>query len=524
MSIKERLRLSYIFVIAIPIFLSIVMVILIGVYYKGAVERAYSFKYDKKVVERTINNAQETISQLNRECTDNPNLLEDKNYLIYMDKQLKNCSLGFAVRKNNDIVFSSHSFKSSEVFGNIPKFDREISKTNLRTVTRGKYLIILDKNFNFSDKSSGCIYFIINLSMFNKAYSGFKGFSIIVIILIVILAVVFSNYISKGITKPLENLKDAAIKIKNGDLNFKLVNTANDEVGEVFVAFEEMRDRLAKTEELKLQYENNRKELISNISHDLKTPITAIKGYVEGIMDGVADSPEKMDRYIETIYSKANSLDKLIDELFLFSKLDLNKMQFNMEKIDIIKYMNDSAEELKLDLHEKGIEFKYVLENTENALKAGCKIEIFADRDKLSRVIMNIVGNSAKYMNDKDKKIVTLRLKNDEKQVVISVEDNGIGILDKDLPYIFDRFYRADASRNSMTGGNGLGLGISKLIIEGMGGHIWVWSKENKGTKMFFTLNKEDINNNTSNEKKLLIRRANKKDIKRNMKSKGGQA
>jgi signal transduction histidine kinase len=139
------------------------------------------------------------------------------------------------------------------------------------------------------------------------------------------------------IGKPLKNLEDGVEHIKKGNLDFEIKRSGKDEIGELANAFEGMRQQLKLSVEQQVQYENNRKELISNISHDLKTPITAVKGYVEGIMDGVADSKEKMDRYIKTIYSKANDLDKLIDELFLFSKLDIKKLPFNFEDVDIIK-------------------------------------------------------------------------------------------------------------------------------------------------------------------------------------------
>ena len=128
----------------------------------------------------------------------------------------------------------------------------------------------------------------------------------------------------------------------------KLSLNTNDEIGELCKEFEDMRCRLKESVEIQLQYENNRKELISNISHDLKTPVTAIKGYVEGIKDGVADTPEKMDKYINTIYKKAIDIDKLINELFVFSKLDLNKLPFSFERVDIKSYLSDSMEELQV--------------------------------------------------------------------------------------------------------------------------------------------------------------------------------
>ena len=120
-----------------------------------------------------------------------------------------------------------------------------------------------------------------------------------------------------------------------------------------------MRQRLKESEEEKEKYDRENKELISNISHDLKTPITTVKGYVEGIMDGVADTPEKMDRYIKTIYNKANDMDRLINELTFYSKIDTNRIPYTFNKINVAEYFEDCAEGVCLDLEERGIQFTY---------------------------------------------------------------------------------------------------------------------------------------------------------------------
>ena len=229
--------------------------------------------------------------------------------------------------------------------------------------------------------------------------------------------------------------------------------------------FEEMRLRLKESQEEKLQYDKESKELISNISHDLKTPITAIKGYVEGIQDGVASSPEKLNKYIRTIYNKANDMDRLIDELTFYSKIDTNKIPYNFSKINVAEYFGDCVEEVGLDMETRGIElgyFNYVDED----------VVVIADAEQMKRVINNIIGNSLKYL-DKKKGILNIRIKDDGDFIQVIIEDNGKGIAAKDLPYIFDRFYRTDSSRNSSKGGSGIGLSIVKKIIEDHGGRIW---------------------------------------------------
>jgi len=253
-----------------------------------------------------------------------------------------------------------------------------------------------------------------------------------------------------------------------------------------------MRIKLKDSVQLQLQYEENRKELLSNISHDLKTPITSIIGYVEGIKDGVANTEEKMDKYLTTIYTKAKDMDLLIDELFLFSKLDLKKLPFNVETIDLHQYIRDYVEEASFDLVSRDIQLQYTSFNKPLYVKA--------DRDKLRRVLANLLSNSEKYM-DKQEKQITISLLEKSDEVIIQVMDNGIGIDPHALPLIFDRFYRAELSRNSQTGGSGLGLAIAKQIVLEMGGDIWGTSELNKGTSIFFSLKKaeEKVRNSEKN-------------------------
>ena len=223
------------------------------------------------------------------------------------------------------------------------------------------------------------------------------------------------------------------------------------------------------------------REMISNISHDLKTPITAIKGYVEGIMDGVADTPEKMDRYIKTVYNKANDMNVLINELSLYSKIDSNIIPYNFEKININSYFKDCVDEIGADLEQRGMMFSY-----RNYCAAN--VMVTADPEQLKRVINNIINNACKY-NNKAKGKVGITLTEYDRKVQVAIKDNGIGISKEDLPHIFRRTYRADMSRNS-AGGSGLGLSICKKIIEEHGGEIWAESKLRAGTTIFFTLNK----------------------------------
>jgi signal transduction histidine kinase len=271
-------------------------------------------------------------------------------------------------------------------------------------------------------------------------------------------------------------------RIKDGDLDYVLQTDEKGEIGDLYSNYEDMRMRLKESTEESIQQKNTNRELISNISHDLKTPITAIKGYVEGLMDGVADTPEKRDKYIRTIYNKANDMDKLINELTTYSGIDSNRIPYNFHRINVADYFGDCVEEVGIDLEARNIKLNYYNMTSEDTM-------IIADPEQMKKVINNIINNSVKYM-DKKNGVIDIRILDMQDSVQIELEDNGKGIPQKDLSRIFERFYRTDASRNSAQGGSGIGLAIVKKIISDHGGYIWATSKEGEGTCMHFVLRK----------------------------------
>ena len=301
-------------------------------------------------------------------------------------------------------------------------------------------------------------------------------------IILVFTALSVGLWIYRSIAVPLVKLKKATQNIKEGNLDFVLEVEGKDEFSQLCQDFEEMRKRLKESTEEKILMDKENKELISNISHDLKTPITAVKGYVEGIMDGVADTPEKMDRYVRTIHNKTNEMDHLINELTFYSKIDTNRIPYTFSKLNVEDYFSDCAEELGLEMETRGIELVYA-----NYVEKD--VQVIADGEQIRRVIHNIVSNAIKYM-EKPKGIIQLRVKDVGDFIQVEIEDNGKGIAAKDLPYIFDRFYRTDVSRNSSKGGSGIGLSIVKKIMEDHGGKVWATSRLGIGTIMYFVLRK----------------------------------
>lgn len=309
-----------------------------------------------------------------------------------------------------------------------------------------------------------------------------SDFVVSAILVFLLLAVLLSIWIYKGLIDPIRDLQVATKNIMEDNLDFTIQVKGKDEISELCQNFEDMRVKLKEYSEERLENEKTHRELVSNISHDLKTPITSIKGYVEGILDGVADTPEKQEKYLRTIYKKAEDMERLVNELSLYSQINSNRIPYNFANINVKDFFDDCRDELERELSEKGISFtfsNYVDDVT----------EIIADPEQLKRVIDNIISNSIKYMDKTEKKIF-VRLRDVGDYIQVEIEDNGKGINTKDLSYIFERFFRADSSRNSMTGGSGIGLSIVKKIMEDHGGKIWATSRLGDGTTMFFVLRK----------------------------------
>lgn len=483
MSIKVRLLLSYIAMLIVPIILTVMVALLAGFYYFTDAQKAYDIKFQMYPFGKTIAERDKLFSTIKLDSIQCPENFQSEVYLNSLEKKLGALNSGIIVRKNEQIIYSSSTLSNFNATEYLPKFGEYVKDLIVPFRDTKIGLIISQQDFYFNDKGKGSVFLATNVEPLKKAFNKLHiTISIFIIIILIATNGTLTFIVARSIIKPLYKLKASANEIKEGNLNFQIKTNSKDEIGEVCTAFEEMRARLKESIEVQLQYEENRKELISNISHDLKTPITAIKGYIEGIRDGVADTPEKMNKYINTIYTKTSDVDKLIDELFLYSKLDLNRFPFSFTRINIYQYIEDCIEELHFHLLEKNIRISHYRSDTD-------PLYVIADVQQLKRVFINIIENTVKYM-DKTKGEINIIVKQDDSSAIIEITDNGQGIPSADLPYIFDRFYRADPARNIATGGSGLGLSIAKKIIEEHGGYIKVSSVEGEGTSMVFTLKK----------------------------------
>ncbi len=308
-------------------------------------------------------------------------------------------------------------------------------------------------------------------------WAGLKVIGISIAALIVckeIIQLFFLGRLEKKVLRPIDKLQNGFVEIARGNYDVSIDPCCENDFGQLIRSFNDMAYKLRESEKSNLEYEENRKNLIANISHDLKTPITSIQGYIEMIMDNDLVPPDKINQYLKTIYNNTNYMNKLIDDLFLFSKLDIDKVEFNYEIMNVRAFMGDLMEELKFELEEIESEFIY-----QDKMLQDYSVSI--DGKRVYQAIKNIIGNAVKYGPETDLKLKVELYRQDD-TACLSITDNGSGIAQEKLPYIFDRFYRIDNERSKDFLSTGLGLAIARELIEAQGGKILVSSSEENGS------------------------------------------
>ena len=488
MKLKSKIIISFCIIIFVPIVLMMAALFSFQRIQVKAIEQTYGIKENNYSY---FSNSMQLLSRFTKECfkelkdaaKNDPARLEDQEYLNELNQTLEEKSSYLIVRKDKELIYIGED-ASISLLTQLPSYGDTVKDEDAGTYIDGDEQVLIKQiDFQFQDGSDGSAFIVTILEETVPEVKKLLIDVLISILLILVLtATMLTIWMYTSMINPIKKLQTAAQNIKDGNLDFSVESDSKDEIGELCRSFEEMRLRLKDNAEEKIEGEKENKTLISNIAHDLKTPITAVKGYAEGLMDGVADTPEKRDKYIRTIYNKANEMDRLINELTFYSKIDTNRIPYTFSKIHIADYFDDCVEELNLELDAQHVDLTYFNYLEDDPV-------VIADAEQIKRVINNIVSNSIKYM-DKSHKVINIRLRDVGDFVQVEIEDNGKGIATKDLTKIFDRFYRTDASRNSTRGGSGIGLSIVKKILEDHGGKVWATSKEGVGTTMYFVLRK----------------------------------
>lgn len=485
MRFRTKLLITSLAIVIVPLILSFGTYLALGRFLISSQQQRYGAVVDYGMITDPGGTfaamTDELISEINIIKQKDRYILERKDYLEEMDAKIASRYSYIIVKKNNDIYYVADRDSAKEVLAELPGFGNNIEGIYYTT----SRFLVRQFDFMFSDGSRGSLYVISGIRT-AMAQSIVIYMSIAIILILFLTSLLLTAWIGRSFFKPIGELNVAMQHIKDGNFDYMLPTDIKEkgEIGAMYRNYEDMRLRLKESADEKIDREKQNKELISNISHDLKTPITAIKGYSQGLLEGVADSPEKQMKYIKIINSKANDMNNLINELTLYSSIDNNRIPYNFAKLNVAEYFGDCIEEIGADLESRSIKLNYSNLTSPDTM-------IVADPEQIKRVVNNIVSNSVKYLGrDDGTGQIDIRILDEVDSVRLELEDNGKGIAQKDIPNIFDRFYRTDSSRNSKQGGSGIGLSIVKKIIEDHGGYIWATSHEGEGTCMHFVLRK----------------------------------
>lgn len=516
MKIRTRLMLAFVIMIFFPMIAGILCFHSIiraqndalTAYYSDVPEGDEEYVFLLDPVEYLHSLTETDYLELVSIADNSPDKFDDMDYIEQLNLSLKKKNTFLIIFKDGKEYFvgDEKCYKKLQPFSGFVSYVKGAGSSI--SINRKNSIMLRQKDFYFSDGTQGQIFFINDLSdLLPRWKKSVKDIGIAFIFILVMTGVLLVLWIYHSIVKPLNVLRVATMQIGTGDLSQPVHVTSSDEIGELCRDFEEMRIRLKSILEERIQYEDDIREMMSSISHDLKTPLTAIKGYAEGLIDGVADTREKQGKYLKTIYNKASDMSYLVDELLLFSKVEQDMVSYHFVQLNISDYFEECVDGLCFEMEAKNIALYLENHVPKDTL-------ILADVEHLNRVMQNIIGNAEKYMDKPhgEIRIVLKEVKHVETKplyrqvnkdgtdayppkkhdeyITVEISDNGQGIEKNALPYIFDRFYRADESRNSTKGGSGLGLSIARKIINDHGGSISAASTPGSGTSIYITLKK----------------------------------
>lgn len=290
------------------------------------------------------------------------------------------------------------------------------------------------------------------------------------VVIAILLSTIAGRMLARKIATPLEELANAATAVSKGDLKQSIsTNTDISEFHSVSKTFNEMVENLRKSDEVK-------KAFIADVTHELRTPLTVIKGTIETLEDGALDDLEGRGSLLASMMRETDRLIRMVNELLVLTRADAGSLNLNLQNLDLAELVKMRCETMSLIALRQKVELKV----------AGDSKMISADPDRISQVIDNLLVNAIRHSPEDSTITITIQPKDDGGEC--SISDSGIGIPAKHLPFIFDRFYRVEASRDRISGGTGLGLAIARVLVTAHDGNIFATSNEGKGTTVTFWL------------------------------------
>lgn len=463
---------------ALAVLLSIGLTVLAVIIFVAAYTKVFDHEANTKEFQKAFE-VRAALNEMKREAQ--PLKFEqllDTKYQQQLANRVDVLDASAIILRNREVVYATQNFNKIDIERSLMLSDSQATRDEVELAS--KTYMITRADYKLSTGDAGVLLLLAPIKLKTNFFMMLGIFTFCVFTFVFLLTNFWVSYrFSRGIIQPISRLKDVATKISEGDLSHGIAEEGEGEVRELCRTLELMRIKLKESVYLQEKYDDNRKFLVSSISHDLKTPVTSIKGYIEGIIDGVAKTPEKMDEYLETARSKAILVNAMIDDLLLYSKLDLNQLPYHFEKSDLASYFEDCVADHKYEYEKANLSLALINELTE-------PVKVLIDRERLKRVVQNILDNAMTYV-EKENGRIEIILRETRTSAIIEIKDNGKGIPENKLPHIFDRFYQVDPSRKS---GSGLGLAIAKQIIEGHDGKIWAKSAVGEGTQIMISLKK----------------------------------
>lgn len=310
----------------------------------------------------------------------------------------------------------------------------------------------------------------------------FLADGVICILALVGVSQVFTRNLTKHIMEPLDALDEGARRVQANDLTQDILYVGDAEFEEVCTTFNNMQGHILEEQEKNRRYEQARTDMIAGISHDLRTPLTAIKGSIKAMLDGVAATPQMQEKFLNAAYRRTGEMDVLLNQLFYLSKLETGNMPLEIREINLTEFLARYVTGKQEVLNTEVVELHAILQ--ERAYFA------MIDPEQMQRILDNLVENSVKY-SEKSPVYVDISLKSEGEKLQLTVSDNGSGVDEEKLPHIFEEFYRADESRNKKEG-NGLGLYIVKYLIEAMKGTVRAYNANGLTIEMELPLTRQE--------------------------------
>ena len=317
----------------------------------------------------------------------------------------------------------------------------------------------------------------VSLSIINST-----NIILIVSAFIIAIGIIMGVFISRSISRPINKLGNIADKIADGNFDVEVKATSKDEIGELALQFENMRQRIKASRNELEEKDKLKEEFVSMITHELKSPLTPITGYCEALkrpqIMGLLS--EKQTRAVDTIYSNSIKLRKLIGDVLDAQKLDLGRMKFDNDKFEIGKLLQSVINDFKFIIEAKKIQLVTSMKE---------KLTLKSDRQRIGQVLSNLIYNAVDFV-PKEKGIIEVKVEAKEDNVIFSVKDNGVGISKDEQKKLFGKFFQVDTSTTRKHGGTGLGLSVCQGLVENLGGKIWVESELGKGATFYFSIPK----------------------------------